>query len=540
MGAVTRIGESNRAGTPGGEPLDSRLASPPASELGGILVLDFGGQYTQLIARRIREQQVFSAILPCTASLAQIRAYQPAGIILSGGPCSVNDADAPVCDPQVLSLGVPVLGICYGLQWIAHTLGGKVERSDRREYGPAELELRDGSLLFAGFPRRLHIWMSHGDHVLSLPPGFQVTGATGSALSAVEDPVRRIFAVQFHPEVRHTERGAEILHNFIFHICRAQPNWSGASFITETIEGIRKRVGPARAICALSGGVDSAVAAALVHRAMGDRLTNIFVDTGLLRKNEFQETLDLLKRVGLQVIGVNAAERFLSRLKGVSDPETKRKIIGAEFINVFAEQARKLVDARFLVQGTLYPDVIESVPVRGPSATIKTHHNVGGLPPDLPFELIEPLRELFKDEVRGIGRDLGLPEEMLSKHPFPGPGLAVRLLGEVLPERLDTLREADAIVVQEIRRAGLYEKTWQAFAVLLSVRSVGVMGDGRTYGDTIAVRVVQSEDAMTADWTRLPDEVLQRISSRIVNEVSGINRVVYDISSKPPSTIEWE
>jgi GMP synthase (glutamine-hydrolysing) len=541
MGAVIGIGESNRAGAPGGEPRESRLASPPASELGGILVLDFGGQYTQLIARRIREQQVFSAILPCTASLAQIRAYAPAGIILSGGPCSVNDADAPVCDPQVLSLGVPVLGICYGLQWIAHTLGGKVERSDRREYGPAELELREGSLLFAGFPRRLHIWMSHGDHVLSLPPGFQVTGATGSALSAVEDPERRIFAVQFHPEVRHTERGTEILHNFIFHICRAQPNWSGASFITETIEGIRKRVGPARAICALSGGVDSAVAAALVHRAMGDRLTNIFVDTGLLRKNEFQETLDLLeKRVGLQVIGVDASERFLSRLKGITDPEAKRKIIGAEFINVFAEQARKLVNARFLVQGTLYPDVIESVPVRGPSATIKTHHNVGGLPPDLPFELIEPLRELFKDEVRGIGRDLGLPEEMLSKHPFPGPGLAVRLLGEVIPERLDTLREADAIVVQEIRSAGLYEKTWQAFAVLLSVRSVGVMGDGRTYGDTIAVRVVQSEDAMTADWTRLPDDVLQRISSRIVNEVSGINRVVYDISSKPPSTIEWE
>ena len=511
------------------------------SELGGIVVLDFGGQYTQLIARRIREQQVFSAILPFNTSLAQIRAYEPAGIVLSGGPCSVYDAGAPHCDPGVLSLGVPVLGSCYGLQWIAHTLGGRVERADRREYGPAEFEVRDASPLFTGLPQRLKIWMSHGDNVLALPPGFHITGATGNSLSAAEDVSRQIFAVQFHPEVNHTERGTEILRNFIFRVCGAPPNWSGSSFIAETVEAIRAQVGQERALCALSGGVDSAVAAALVHRAIGDRLTNVFVDTGLLRKNEFQETIELLeKRVGLRVIAVDAGQRFLAGLAGVTDPEVKRKRIGAEFIAVFADEARHLGDVRFLVQGTLYPDVIESVPVRGPSSTIKTHHNVGGLPPDLPFRLIEPLRELFKDEVRRIGRELGLPEEMLIKHPFPGPGLAVRLLGEVVPSRLRTLQEADAIVVEEIRRAGLYESTWQAFAVLLPVRTVGVMGDERTYGDTVAVRVVQSDDAMTADWARLPPDVLERISTRIVNEVAGVNRVVYDVSSKPPSTIEWE
>jgi GMP synthase (glutamine-hydrolysing) len=517
------------------------------SERGGIVVLDFGGQYTQLIARRIREQRVFSAILPCTADIEQIRKFEPVGIVLSGGPNSVYDAEAPACDPAILSMGLPVLGICYGLQWMTHNLGGRVERADRREYGRTELLIKDKdeSALFAGLPKKLRIWNSHGDHVRALPAGFHVTGETGNSVSAAEDPKRKLYAVQFHPEVRHTDCGSEILRNFVFEICQAKPLWSGAAFISETVELIRKQVGEGRAICALSGGVDSAVAAVIVHRAIGDRLTNIFVNNGLLRKNEFRETLELLRdRMGLQVIGVDASERFLARLKGVVEPEEKRKKIGGEFIAVFDEQARQLATgparAGFLVQGTLYPDVIESVAVRGPSQTIKTHHNVGGLPKDLPFALIEPLRELFKDEVRSIGRELGLPDEMLKKHPFPGPGLAVRLLGEVTEERLAPLRDADAIVVEEIRRAGLYEKVWQAFAVLLPVRSVGVMGDGRTYGFTVAVRVVDSEDAMTADWARLPAEVLERISTRIVNEVSGINRVVYDISSKPPSTIEWE
>ena len=515
------------------------------SERGGIVVLDFGGQYTQLIARRIREQQVFSAILPCTAGIEQIRKFEPVGIVLSGGPNSVYDTGAPPCDTRILSMGLPVLGICYGLQWMAHNLGGHVERADRREYGRAELLIKDGSPLFSGLPKKLRIWNSHGDHVRALPVGFHVTGETGNAVSAAEDPARKLYAVQFHPEVRHTDCGSEILRNFVFEICHAKPLWSGAAFIVETVEAIRKQVGSGRAICALSGGVDSAVAAVLVHRALGDRLTNIFVNTGLLRKNEYRDTLDLLRgRMGLQVIGVDASERFLARLKGIVEPEEKRKRIGREFIAVFDEEARKRAAgpdrAGFLVQGTLYPDVIESVAVRGPSQTIKTHHNVGGLPEDLPFALIEPLRELFKDEVRSIGRELGLPEEMLTKHPFPGPGLAVRLLGEVTEERLAPLREADAIVVEEIRRAGLYEKVWQAFAVLLPVRSVGVMGDERSYGLTAAVRVVESEDAMTADWTRLPAEVLERISTRIVNEVRDINRVVYDISSKPPSTIEWE
>jgi GMP synthase (glutamine-hydrolysing) len=511
-------------------------------------VLDFGGQYTQLIARRIREQQVFSAILPCNSSVAEIRAQEPVGIVLSGGPSSVYDKDAPVCDPRVLELGVPVLGICYGMQWLAHALGGKVEPADHREYGRAQLDIERDSKLFAGVPAQLKVWNSHGDHVVGLPPGFRVTARTDNAVAAVENSASRYYGVEFHPEVNHTDRGTDILRNFVFGICDAKQNWDRAGFIAETVAAIRNRADGARAICALSGGVDSTVAAALVHRAIGNRLTNVFVDTGLLRRDEFRETLELLRdRLGLNVIGVDASERFLGRLAGVTDPEQKRKIIGTEFIAVFAEEQRKLLASvepglpvKFLVQGTLYPDVIESVSVKGPSAVIKSHHNVGGLPKDMPFALIEPLRDLFKDEVRQIGRELGLPQEVLTKQPFPGPGLAVRLLGEVTREKLETLRGADAIVVEEIRRAGLYEKTWQAFAVLLPVRSVGVMGDGRTYADTIAVRVVDSLDAMTADWTRLPMEVLERISVRIVNEVPHVNRVVYDISSKPPSTIEWE
>jgi GMP synthase (glutamine-hydrolysing) len=525
-----------------------RYAETMRAERGGIVVLDFGGQYTQLIARRVREQQVFSAILPCTTPVEEIRGMEPAGLILSGGPSSVYDKEAPKCDPAVLAMGVPVLGICYGMQWIAKELGGKVEPAEKREYGPAQLNIeKTENDLFKDFPGSLKIWNSHGDHVLALPEGFHATARTANAVAAAENPQSRIYAVQFHPEVNHTERGTEILRNFLFAVCKAKPKWNGARFIEETVEAIRAEVGQHHAICGLSGGVDSTVAAVLVHRAIGNRLTNIFVNTGLLRKNEFEHTLEMYReRLGLRVAGVDASEQFLQKLKGVVEPERKRKIIGNEFIAVFAAEAEKQQqghahgDIRFLVQGTLYPDVIESVSVKGPSATIKTHHNVGGLPEKMPFGLVEPLRGLFKDEVRRIGKDLGLPEEILVKHPFPGPGLAVRLLGEVNRNDLSTLREADAIVVEEIRRAGLYEKVWQAFAVLLPVRSVGVMGDGRTYGLTVAVRVVRSEDAMTADWVRLPGEVLERISTRIVNEVPGVTRVVYDVSSKPPSTIEWE
>ena len=528
-----------------------------SAHAGGIVVLDFGSQYTQLIARRIREQNVFSLILPCSTPLDEVKALRPEGIVLSGGPSSVYDREAPVCDPRVLQLGKPVLGICYGLQWIAHQLGGQVEPADRREYGPAELKVENNSALFAGLPPRLKIWNSHGDHIVALPAGFRAVGTTSNAVAAAEDAQRKIFAVQFHPEVRHTAHGDEILANFIFDICRAAPDWTPQSFLAHTVEAVRATVGAGRALCALSGGVDSTVAAVLVHRAIGDRLRCVFVNNGLLRKNEFPTVLASLRRLGLNVAGVDASERFLARLQGVTDPEQKRRLIGNEFIRVFEEEAGHSGSAgsgdpstpldsaqgeraEFLIQGTLYPDVIESVSVRGPSATIKTHHNVGGLPEVMRMKLVEPLRELFKDEVRRVGADLGLDQEILNRQPFPGPGLAVRVLGEVTPERLALLREADEIVIEEIRAAALYESIWQSFAVLLPVRSVGVMGDQRTYGYTVALRAVHSEDAMTADWVRLPYEVLERIANRIVNEVRGITRVVYDITSKPPGTIEWE
>ena len=515
-------------------------------EAQSIVVLDFGAQYSQLIARRIREQNVFSVVLPCTAPIDEIKSYGPAGIILSGGPSSVYDQDAPAADPRVFSLGLPVLGICYGLQLMTHVLGGKVRPAGKREYGHATVEILDGSRLFTGLPKLLSVWMSHGDEAMELPQGFRLIGKTPNAVAAIENPEKKMFAVQFHPEVHHTKLGTEILKNFAFEICGVKPSWTAQHFVDATVAQVRETVGAkGRAICALSGGVDSSVAAVLVHRAIGDRLTCVFVNNGVLRKNEFEKVQQNLRdKLGLRVVAVDASQRFLARLAGVTDPEKKRHIIGNEFIAIFEEQAeliqREQGHVEFLVQGTLYPDVIESRSVRGPSQTIKTHHNVGGLPEKMKLRLIEPLKDLFKDEVRKIGRDLGMPEDILQRQPFPGPGLAVRILGEVTPERLALLREADDIVVSEIKRAGLYTRIWQSFAVLLPVMSVGVMGDQRTYAYTCAIRAVHSEDGMTADWVPLPTEVLKTISSRIVNEVKGINRVVYDITSKPPGTIEWE
>ncbi|MBI5491328.1 MAG: glutamine-hydrolyzing GMP synthase [Deltaproteobacteria bacterium] len=508
-----------------------------------ILILDFGSQYTQLIARRVREARVYCEIHPYNKGLDFIKEFNPKGIILSGGPSSVYDKGAPKIDKKIFGLNIPILGICYGMQLTAKLLGGRVERSKKREYGGAELYVDNAGDLFRGLGMgALQVWMSHGDRVEELPPGFKaIARSDNSALCAMRDGKGKIYGVQFHPEVVHTPKGDRIIKNFLFEICGCSPSWTMRSFIDTAIEDIRSKAGHDRVVCGISGGVDSAVAALLVHKAIGNNLTCIFVDNGVLRKGEADKVEETLKRsFHMNIRRVNASARFLKKLKGVEDPERKRKIIGNEFIRVFQDEARKIKSVKFLAQGTLYPDVIESVSFKGPSATIKSHHNVGGLLKTMKLKLIEPLRELFKDEVRLLGRELGMPEEIIDRQPFPGPGLAIRIIGEVTAKRCDILREADSIVLEEIKKAGLYRKMWQSFAVLLPIKTVGVMGDERTYENTVALRAVDSVDGMTADWVRLPYDVMERISKRVINEVRGVNRVVYDISSKPPSTIEWE
>jgi GMP synthase (glutamine-hydrolysing) len=506
-----------------------------------IIILDFGSQYTQLIARRVRESKVYCEILPFNADPDSFKDKNPKGIILSGGPSSVFDENAPVCDKKVFELNVPILGICYGLQLLAYLFGGKVERSKSREYGKAIIKIEEHKDLFRGFKKKLQVWMSHGDFVSRLPRGYRkLASSENIPFAAVKNPKKKIFGVQFHPEVAHTQNGIRIIQNFLYDICECHGEWTPKSFIQSTVKEIKAKVGNEKVVLGLSGGVDSSVCALLVNKSLGKQLNCIFVDNGLLRKNESQQVKEVFKDFDMNIVFVDASEKFLSPLKGVIDPEEKRRIIGRTFIEVFEEEANKIGEVKFLAQGTLYPDVIESTSFKGPSATIKTHHNVGGLPAEMNLQLIEPLRELFKDEVRRIGKELKLPNNILERHPFPGPGLAVRILGEITRERLDILREADDIFIQELKNSKHYQKVWQAFCVLLPVQSVGVMGDERTYENVVALRAVTSLDGMTADWAHLPYNLIGKISNRIINEVKGINRVVYDVSSKPPATIEWE